>query len=93
MRQMRTVAKACLILLPLAIVAVRLHARATSNPVEVTREVNRCLSVVRAATRRGREGPVRGGRERKPRQQDSPPAAINRARSKAPRRIAGRFTR
>ena len=52
---MRTLGKACLILLPLAIVGMRMHARATSNPVEMTREVNRSLSIVNAAARtRGR---------------------------------------
>lgn len=65
---MRTLGKAALILLPLAVVGMRLHARAARTPVDVTREVTRCLSIVRvAAARRGGEAPVRNLRERRPR--------------------------
>jgi hypothetical protein len=85
---MGTIQKACLILLPLAIMGMRLHARAASTPVEATREVNRCLAVVRAAARRGRDGAVREHRERKPHQQDTPPGAMTPACSEVRRRIA-----
>ena len=72
--KMRTLGKAALLLLPIAIVGIRLHSRVVRNPVDVTREVTRCLSVVRAAARR-RDAPVNVHRDRMPPQQDSPPAA------------------
>jgi hypothetical protein len=86
--QLRTLGKACLILAPVALVGLRLYSRAASNPVDVSREVTRCLSLVRAAARRERDHPGGDRRERKPRQQDSPPAAVNEAASEMPRRTA-----
>ena len=51
--------KAALILVPLAIVGMRLHARANRTPAEVTGEVNRAISLVRvAASKRGSGAPA-----------------------------------
>jgi hypothetical protein len=67
---------------------LRLYSRAASNPVDVSREVIRCLSLVRAASRREPDNAGGDRRERRPRQEDSPPAAVNEAQSEVPRRIA-----
>jgi hypothetical protein len=53
---LRFIGKAFLILIPLAVVGHRLHTRAAATPTDVTREVTRCLTVVRATARRGRAG-------------------------------------
>jgi hypothetical protein len=55
----RTLTRATLIVLPLAMIGARLHARSVQgavlpSPVSTTQEVNRCLLLVRtAASRRG----------------------------------------
>ena len=86
--RLRTLGKACLILAPVALVGLRLYSRAASNPVDVSREVIRCLSLVRAASRREPDKAGGDRRERRPRQQDSPPVAGNDVQSETPRRIA-----
>jgi hypothetical protein len=63
----KVVGKFVLVLIPLAISGVRLHAHSIGNPADVTREINRCLSFVRvAAARRGADAPAFVRRERRP---------------------------
>ena len=67
--------KAALILVPLAIVGMRLHARTNRTPAEVTGEVNRAISLVRvAASKRGSGAPVRNRRDHRPARGDRPNA-------------------
>jgi hypothetical protein len=59
----RYIGKAFLILIPLTVSIARLHSSGVGTPTEVTRDVTRCLSVVRAAaTRRGQSGPTKAER-------------------------------
>jgi hypothetical protein len=64
--------KFVLIMVPLTVSGTRLHTHVVHTPADVTREVNRCLSVVRAAaSRRGSTAdPIE--RERRPRPGDRP---------------------
>jgi hypothetical protein len=72
---MRKLAKAALILVPLALVGMRLHARANRTPAEVTGEVNRAMSLVRvAASKRGSGAPIRNRRDPRPTRGDRPKA-------------------
>ena len=67
--------KAALILVPLALFGMRLHARANRTPSEVTGEVNRAISLVRvAASKRGSGAPVRNRRDQRPTRGDRPNA-------------------
>ena len=67
--------KAALILVPLAIVGMRLHARTNRTPAEVTGEVNRAISLVRvAASKRGSGAPLRNRRDPRPARGDRPHA-------------------
>lgn len=53
-------ARAVLVLLPLAVCAGRVHRHVVATPGAVTQEVNRCLTMVRiAATRRSPAKPTR----------------------------------
>ena len=49
------VTRCALLLVPLFVCAGRLHARRDAAPPGVLQEVNRCLSVVRASSRRRQE--------------------------------------
>ena len=70
----RKLGKAALILVPLALVGMRLHARANRTPAEVTGEVNRAMSLVRvAASKRGSGATVRN-RDQRPTRGDGPKA-------------------
>jgi hypothetical protein len=70
----RTLGKAALLLVPLALVGMRLHARASRTPAEVTGEVNRAMSLVRvAASKRGSGATVRN-RDQRPTRGDGPKA-------------------
>jgi hypothetical protein len=70
---MRKLAKAALILVPLALVGMRLHARANRTPAEVTGEVNRAMSLVRvAASKRGSGASIRNRRDPRPTRGDRP---------------------
>lgn len=54
--------RCALVLIPLLVCAGRLHARRSAAPEGMTQEVNRCLSVVRAATSRRRHASELGDR-------------------------------
>jgi hypothetical protein len=63
------IARFALVLLPLLVCAGRIHAHRSGGMDGMTREVNRCLTVVRVAAtrRRGRLEQERKERDRKPR--------------------------
>jgi hypothetical protein len=51
--RLRVLTRSALVLLPLLVLAGRLHAQRTASPQGMTQDVNRCLTIVRvAATRR-----------------------------------------
>lgn len=51
---LKVLTRATLIVIPIAMLATRLHARMTQPPITTTQEVNRCLLLVStAASRRG----------------------------------------
>jgi hypothetical protein len=55
---LNAITRAALIVLPLTVVAARLHARVVQPPISTTQEVNRCLMLVRtASSRRGQVKP------------------------------------
>jgi hypothetical protein len=57
---LKVLTRATLIVIPIAMIATRLHARLTQPPLTTTQEVNRCLLLVHtAASRRGKGGPIR----------------------------------
>ncbi len=51
---LRVWTRSALVLLPLLVLAGRLHAQRTASPQGMTQELNRCLTIVRVAASRRR---------------------------------------